>query len=212
MKGVTFGRYHSYNDFNLILTGKEIGSAVVKTNYVDVDGAHGHIDYTEYFGEPKYSSRSLSFKFNTIVNQFEFLTLYSKIQDALHGKRMKIVLDDDSGYYYMGRIEVSAFTNDKNIGQISIDCTCEPWKYRKDKTVITKDVSSSATITLVNSRKKVVPSITTTASMTIVYDGISTTVNAGTFTIPTLELAEGNNSVMVTGTGNITFTYQEGGL
>ena len=33
---------------------------------------------------------------------------------------------------------------------------------------------------LVNSRKKVVPSITTTASMTIVYDGISTTVNAGT--------------------------------
>lgn len=212
MNGVTFGRYHSYNDFNLILTGKEIGSAVVKTNYVDVDGAHGQIDYTEYFGEPKYSSRSLSFKFNTIVNQSEFLTLYSKIQDALHGKRMKIVLDDDSGYYYMGRIEVSAFTNDKNIGQISIDCTCEPWKYRKDKTVVTKDVSSSATITLVNSRKKVVPSITTTASMTIVYDGISTTVNAGTFTIPTLELAEGNNSVMVTGTGNITFTYQEGGL
>lgn len=51
MNGVTFGRYHSYNDFNLILTGKEIGSAVVKTNYVDVDGAHGHIDYTEYFGE-----------------------------------------------------------------------------------------------------------------------------------------------------------------
>ena len=57
--------------------------------------------------------------------------MYSKIQDALHGKRMKIVLDDDSGYYYMGRIEVSAFTNDKNIGQISIDCTCEPLEVQK---------------------------------------------------------------------------------
>lgn len=212
MNGVTFGRYHSYNDFNLILTEKEIGSASVKTNYVDVDGAHGQIDYTEYFGEPKYKSRTLSFKFNTIVNQSQFLELYSDVQNALHGRSMKIVLDGEPDYYYMGRIEVSAFTNDKNIGQISISCTCEPWKYRKDKTVVTKAVSSSATITLVNSRKKVVPSITTTASMTIVYDGISTTVNAGTFTIPTLELAEGNNIITVTGTGNITFTYQEGGL
>lgn len=212
MNGVTFGRYHSYNDFNLILTEKEIGCASVKTNYVEVDGAHGQIDYTEYFGEPKYKSRTLSFKFNTIVSQSQFLELYSDVQNALHGRRMKIVLDDEPDYYYMGRLDISAFTNDKNIGQVSIDCICEPWKYRKDETVVTKAVSSSATITLVNSRKKVVPSITTTASMTIVYDGISTTVNAGTFTIPTLELAEGNNIITVTGTGNITFTYQEGGL
>ena len=67
-------------------------------------------------------------------------------------------------------------------------------------------------ITLVNSRKRVVPSITTTDSMTITFGGTSTIVNAGTFTIPTLELVEGNNTVTVTGTGNITFTYQEGGL
>ena len=95
MNGVTFGSYHSYDDFNLILTEKEIGSAEVKTNYVDVDGAHGMIDYTEYFGEPKYKSRTLLFSFNTIVNQSDFLKLYSSILNTLHGKRMKIVLDDD---------------------------------------------------------------------------------------------------------------------
>ena len=32
MIGVTFGGYHSYDDFNLILAEKEIGSAEVKTN------------------------------------------------------------------------------------------------------------------------------------------------------------------------------------
>lgn len=212
MNGVTFGSYHSYDDFNLILAEKEIGSAEVKTNYVDVDGAHGQIDYTEYFGEPKYRSRSLSFKFNTIVNQSQFMELYSDIQNALNGRRLKIVLDDDVDYYYMGRLQVSAFTNDKNIGQISIDCTCEPWKYRENPTVVTRTVSGSDTIMLVNSRKRVVPSITTTASMIITFGGISTIVNAGTFTIPTLELTEGNNTVIVTGTGNITFVYQEGSL
>lgn len=212
MNGVTFGDYHSYDNLNLILTEKEIGSPSIKTKYVNVDGAHGQIDYTEYFGEAKYGNRPLSFKFNTIVDYSKFMELNSDILDSLHGRRMKIVLDDDPDYYYMGRLEVSAFTNDKNIGQISIACDCDTWKYKKNQTVVTQAVSGSATITLVNSRKRVVPSITTTASMTITFDGTSTTVTAGTFTIPTLELAEGNNTVTVAGTGNITFTYQEGGL
>lgn len=212
MIGVTFGGYHSYDDFNLILAEKEIGSAEVKTNYVDVDGAHGQIDYTEYFGEPKYRSRSLSFKFNTIVSQSNFLELYSSILNTIHGKRMKIVLDDDPGYYYNGRIDVSSFTNEKNIGQISINCTCDPWKYKENLTVIMQDVSGSSRITLVNLRRRVVPVITTTASMAIVFNGITTNVQAGTFTIPTIELAEGNNAVNVIGTGRVTFAYQEGEL
>lgn len=212
MIGVTFGGYHSYDDFNLILAEKEIGSAEVKTNYVDVDGAHGQIDYTEYFGEPKYRSRSLSFKFNTIVSQSNFLELYSSILNTIHGKRMKIVLDDDPGYYYNGRIDVSSFTNEKNIGQISINCTCDPWKYKENLTVIMQDVSGSSRITLVNLRRRVVPVITTTASMAIVFNGITTNVQAGTFTIPTIELVEGNNAVTVIGTGRVTFAYQEGEL
>ena len=122
------------------------------------------------------------------------------------------MLDDDPEYYYVGRLDVSALSKNKNIGQISIECTCEPWKYKELPTVVTQVVNDSASIILVNSRKKVVPSITTTASMTITFGGTSTIVNAGTFTIPTLELVEGNNTVTVTGTGNITFTYQEGGL
>lgn len=125
---------------------------------------------------------------------------------------MKIVLDDDPEYYYVGRLEVSALSKNKNIGQISIECTCEPWKYKELPTVVTQAVNGSASITLINSRKRVVPSITTTDSMTITFGGTSTIVNAGTFTIPTLELVEGNNTVTITGTGNITFIYQEGGL
>jgi hypothetical protein len=48
--------------------------------------------------------------------------------------------------------------------------------------------------------------------MTIAFgDGIWTN-SAGTYTIPELELVEGDNTVTVTGTGTITFTWQEGSM
>ena len=56
------------------------------------------------------------------------------------------------------------------------------------------------------------PEITTTASMTIVFGGWSVSRSAGSFVIPELELIEGENTVTVTGTGAITFTWQEGDL
>jgi hypothetical protein len=77
---------------------------------------------------------------------------------------------------------------------------------------VTKAVNGTEVITLTNSRKHAVPSVTTTAAMTIAFgDGIWTT-SAGTYTIPELELVEGDNLVSVTGTGDVTFAWQEGSL
>lgn len=212
MNGVQFGNYHSWDDLELLLTSAEIGSAKPKYKEVEVEGTSVVLDYTEAFGEVKYSQRTLVFNFKTIVPQSQFKTVFSKVQDALQGLRVDISLDDDPDYYYSGRISVSPFTNEKNIGIISIECKCEPWKYKKAETVVAQSVDGSATISLQNSRKRVVPTITTTSEMTIAFDGYSGTYSAGTFIIPELELAQGANSVTVTGTGNITFAYREGGL
>lgn len=212
MKQITFGQYRSYDDLSLVLTAKTIGSPEIKTYTVEVEGADGVLDYTEYFGEPKYSNLTHIFEFSTVVVPSQFMELYSAIKDALHGKKMHIVLDEDPDFYYIGRISVSEFTNEKSIGIISIECDCEPYKYKSDVTTVTKAVSGSMEITLSNMRKRVVPTITTDASFTFAFSGRTVTHSAGTFMIPTLELVEGNNTVTVTGTGNVSFTYQEGGL
>lgn len=212
MNGVKFGDYHSYDDLFLFLVRKEIGSPVAKTKLIDVDGANGQLDYSEYFGEVKYKNRKLSFEFNTIVEPKHFLTLFSAIQDALHGQRMKIILDADNEYYYIGRLSVSSFANEKNIGIISIECDCEPYKYKQNKTVVTVSVSDCETAILKNARMRVVPLITTTATMRITYENTTYVVDAGTFTLPTLELSQGQNIVEIEGNGQITFTYQEGEL
>ena len=212
MNGVTFGSKHSYTDYNLILQSKTIGAATVKTKKVDIEGGHGSLDYTAFFGEPKYNNRTLTFTFISKMRPLEFVSSYSELQNALHGQKVDIILDEDPNYHYVGRLSVGDYSTSNKTPTFTISADCEPFKLKNAITVVTQEVSGTATITLSNMRKKVVPTIKTDAEMTIVFGGRSTTASAGTFTIPTLELSEGDNTVTVSGTGTITFSYQEGGL
>lgn len=215
MKGITFGNYHSFENLSLILNSKEIGSPAIKTVKIDINGADGELDLTDFFGEPKYENVTHKFNFSTIVPQAQFLSLFSAVKDAVHGKKMRVILDDDPQFYYVGRLAVSSFTNEKNIGIISIEADCEPYKYRLEKTVVSRAVNGTDIIVLTNSRKRAVPEvrIETESGLNIVYQENNIwDLGSGSFTLPELELAEGENAVTVTGVGNITFTWQEAGL
>lgn len=213
MIGVKFGGYHSWDDFSLILSQKEIGVPAIKTSLIDIPGADGSLDITEYFGDVKYSNRKLSFTFATIVPKAEFIDLFSEIQNKIHGKRLNIVLDSDPGFFYVGRISVNRWTANKNIGEITIEADCEPYKYKLYKTERIIAVSETVTSVLTNLRKKVVPTFTTSAAVQISFNGNTYALSgAGTFTVPGIILAEGNNTISFTGTANVTVEYQEGGL
>ena len=212
MKGIRFGDMHSYNDLKMILSGKDMGAPAVKSIKLDIEGADSALDLTDFFGEPKYEDVTHKIQISTIVPYDEFMTLYSRIKNAIHGKKMRIILDDDPLFYWMGRCYVSGFTNEKNIGKIDVECDCEPYKYKIVKTTVSQAVSGTTVITLTNGRKRAVPMINTTGAMTISFGGGSWTNSAGTYIIPELELTQGDNQVTVTGTGTITFTWQEGDL
>lgn len=215
MKGITFGNLHSYNDLKLILSAKEIGSPEVKVNKIDIQGADSSLDLTDFFGEPKYEDLTHKFSFSAIVPQAQFLSLFSTVKNALHGKKMRIILDDDPLFYYLGRIKVSSFTNEKSVGSISMECDCEPYKYKLEKTVVSVAVDGTQTISLTNGRKRAVPEvrIETEGSIRIEYQGANIwDLGSGSYTLPELELTEGENAVTVTGTGTVTFTWQEGNL
>lgn len=215
MKGIMFGSYHSWNDFQLILASKTIGTPSPKTETVDIPGGDGVLDYTDFFGETKYGNRNLTFEFSTMVIPTDFMSLFSTVQNALHGKKLPIILDEDPEWYYTGRISVSEWKADRNIGKLTIDCDCEPYKYQISTTVITKAISGTSVITLANSRKRVVPEVKVTSSsgLSITYgSGYLWNLASGSYLLPELELVEGNNTVTVTGTGTITFTYTQAQL
>ena len=215
MKGIMFGNYHSWNDFQLILASKAIGTPSPKTEVINIPGGDGVLDLTEFFGETKYSNRNLSFEFSSMVTPSDFMSLFSRVQNALHGKKMKVILDDDPGWYYIGRISVSEWKAEKNIGKLTVDCDCEPYKYQISPTVITRAISGTSSISLPNSRKRVVPEVkvTSTSGLSVTFgSGYYWNLASGSYLLPELELTEGDNPVTVTGTGNITFTYTQGNL
>lgn len=215
MKGITFGEYHSYRDFNLILAKKDMGAPPVKEKKLDIDGADSDIDYTDYFGEPRYGNATHKFDFTTLLPQTDFLSQFSLVKNALHGKKLRIILDDDPIYYYVGRIHCQNFTNANGVGYINVECDCEPYKYKVEKTVISRAINGTQTITLTNSKKRAVPEVTiqTDTTLNIVYQTYNIwDLGNGSFTLPELELIEGDNLVTVTGTGTITFTWQEASL
>ena len=215
MKGVIFGSLHSYRDLKLLLNSKEIGSPEVKIRKIDIEGADSSLDLTDFFGEAKFENVTHKFQFSTIVPHAQFLSLFSAIKNAIHGKKMRIILDDDPLFYYVGRCSVSSFTNEKNVGMVSVECDCEPYKYKLEKTVFSKAINGTETITLTNSRKRAVPEVVieTESSIRIEYQGVNVwDLGSGSFTLPELELVEGANDVTATGVGNITFTWQEAGL
>lgn len=215
MKGIRFGARHSYDDLKLILTRKELGAPAVKSKTLDIEGADGILDLTDFFGEPKYENVTHRFEFSTIVPQSEFISLFSTVKNAIHGKKMRVVLDDDPLFFWVGRCHVSSFTSEKGVGTISVEVDCEPYKYKKDHTVIAQAVNGTTTINLTNGRKRAVPEVqvyTETGSITIAYKGNSWALGKGNYTLPELELTEGENAVTVTGTGTIAFVWQEGDL
>lgn len=212
MKGVKFDNLHTYNDFSLILSSKKIGVPQPKTELLEVPGADEPIDFTEFFGDVKFDNRKLEFEFTTLVPQTKFMTLFSRIQNALNGKRMKIVLDEDPDFYYSGRVSVKEWLADKSIGKITIECDCDPYKLKKDKTIVSNIVSVEKTVILSNLRKHVVPIFKSSAEIRIEFKGNSYSMSAGEARFPAIVLKEGETELKLKGNSTVTIEYQEGGL
>lgn len=215
MKGVKFGEHHSYDSWGLLMSPNwEIGLPEIKEKKIDIEGADGELDYTEYFGGVKYGNRKLKFEFikPTLTDAKEFMRIVSDIVDDLHGQKMQIVLDDDKEFFYLGRARITGFSVKQGIGTVEIEADCDPYKMKIETTTLSSDVSGTMNFELHNMRKSAVPEITATAPLTIMHGANTYSVGAGTFRIPELQLKKGENLLTVTGTGNIKFEYREGRL
>lgn len=213
MKGVRFGGLHSYYEWGLILSSKEIKAPKPKTKEIEIEGSDGVLDYTEYFGGVKYENRTLSFTFyKTNIVPDGFLALFSVVQATIHGKKLQIILDDDPAHFYYGRVTVNEWKSNKRLGEIVIEVDAEPYKQETWETVVTQEVVSNANIVLENGQMPVVPTITTDSEFLIAFNGHNAIYPAGTFQIPEVELGAWSNNIYVEGTGTITFTWRKGRL
>ena len=214
INGVFFGTYHSHDDLGLILTKKTIEPAAAKTQTIDIPGADGELDYTEYFGKILYSNRTLSFEFSIVGPPSEFLTLYSRVQNLLHGRKMKIVLDDDPNFYYTGRVHVNEWESDQRVGKLVIDVDAQPYKLKTAPTLVSEIVTGVREINCLNLRMETIPTIVASDQVTVQFGNYSKTFT-GSLTDEEIVFEEGQNILKFTPNSAsvvVTIEYQEGEL
>ena len=134
MNTVTFGNKNSYADFGLVLDHKEIGKPEPRTNYIDVPARDGHLDLTEAFGEVKYKERKLIFYFSYIGSDADWAKTLSALHNYINGQKLNIYFEKD--YYWVGRCFVGDAQTKKGIREFTIECDCEPYKYKIEETII----------------------------------------------------------------------------
>ena len=211
MKGVYFGTIHSYDDLNLVLSKANIPPAGVKTNYVDLPGGDGSVDLTEALGEIRYKDRECSFVF-AVFPYDDFEEKKRQVSNLLNGKRFKIKLDKDSGYYYEGRCAVDEYASDRNMHTITVAATVAPYKLKTTETRVIVPAGTNVAVTLLNGRRKVAPTIICTAETKIVFNGSTYTIGAGAQKVLNIQLTMGENYMEITSAESVEFVYQEGDL
>ena len=216
-RGTDFGGVHSSTDLHLIQQKVVVQPAEPKLNMIEVPGADGSKDLSEQpSGRVVSQDREIEWTFALYPGE-NWDEKHSQVSGALNGRRCRITLDTDPEYYYLGRLVVSKHKVDGLLRQITVEATCHPYKLKQQTTTLgpASLTTTPRVLTLTNGRKPAVPTITVTADTTIVWNGRSYSVAAGTHKILDFELREGLNTFhasVTSGTGSITVVYQEGAL
>ena len=147
-----------------------------------------------------------------VRTRLDFQEIFAQAYNTLHGKRMRIQLSEEPGFYYMGRVALDSWKTNERTGDVTITADCEPYKYRATETVVRVSVSGSKTVTLRNLRKTVVPTFQLSAAMQVKQGSATYSASKGAWSDDRLRLAQGDNELTFTGTGTVEIRYQERGL
>lgn len=129
-------RVNTWEDWHLVPSSRPvIVPPKVQTKYVDIPGADGSLDLTDYLaGRPTFANREGTIDFTVLNNyniegyEYVWSGLYSDIMDYLHGKRKLMILEDDPVYYYQGRFSVDSWATDQHNSKITIGYNLWPYK------------------------------------------------------------------------------------
>lgn len=205
MKGAIFGDKRSKEDYNAIMNYARITTPTVKENYVDVPGGNSSLDLTEAVSGITLNDGQISFKFTFMNDENR-----SRMKNDLHGKKVKIILERESEYFYEGRLSCKEGDYAGNIYELYIDARVAPFKQEIRITEHTEQVTAAHDIILMNDRMPAMPSMTVTGDVSIIYNGISVRMSSGTYEIPEITLHEGMNRLHVAGRGSIKLEYRKG--
>lgn len=196
-----------YEDYGILLASFDAPAPSAKIYRLSIDGADGELDLSEWAGEIRYNSRTVTIGLRDMGG-----LLPSPLAQFLQGRKVKITHSEEPEWYYSGRCDTMPDTRRKRVTDYKLNFTCAPYKMAHTPTIIKRTVTDSAEISLRAVRKTAIPSIVVDDSCTLEYGGNTYSLSAGTHTIPTFLITDRPAILTVTGDVNITIQWRDGVL
>lgn len=119
----------TWEDYGLIPSSRPvINPAEPKTEYVDIPGADGSLDYSDVLAGIKYKDRTGSWDFIVAPGYDNWIDVLNRIINDIHGKKCTVVLTDEPKYYYEGRLSVNEWKSEEKNSTITINYVLNPYK------------------------------------------------------------------------------------
>lgn len=230
--------YHTLNDWDCALGNNNyIGDPEMETTYIDVPGRNGLIDASEAVsGRRIYKKRQLAFELAAVHPRLSWDGVVSALRNNVNGRICRLVLDNDTGYFWRGRVYINGFDRFRDLGTFTLSVpTADPYKYDVNSSaepwlwdpfnfetgVITQTgstvISGSGTVTINKGHMLTCPEIVvsdiSSTTFTVTNDGSTFPLTTGTNIIPSI-LVGGEEDVTLTFTGSATVqvVYRGGSL
>lgn len=231
--GVLIGEKHSLKDWGLGWISIDLGFPEAKTYEQDVPGADGVLDLTDAMtgGDVKFKNRPISLEFETPDRNFyEWSEIISEIANYLVGKKMKIIMDNDPQFYYIGRLALNAEKTDRETGKLVLSGDVDPYKYeiassledwpwdpfnfetgviREYKNLL---VDGKLELFIYGRRKRIIPVIECSTAMQVTFEGQTFELSSGKSKVFDICLKEGENLLVFEGNGTVSVDYRGGSL
>lgn len=129
--GALFGDKHTFRDYGMYPSTRfNMLPPEVKDNYIEIPGSDGELDMTQALtGFVNYGNREFTQDYIVVGGRDNWSNVYSTLLNDIHGKKMRVVFDEDPYYFYVGRLKVDEWQSNRQSSIITIKGTFEPYKY-----------------------------------------------------------------------------------
>lgn len=233
---------NTWDDWHIIPEKRPVVSPPeIKTQIIDLPGGHGFVDLSEIItNDVRYGQRQGSWTFIAHPDYSDIEPWnwkYEAIAQKIHGRNLKIILEDDPFYFYEGRLKVNQWDPGENWSKVTIDYTLQPFKQEiiisdapwlwdpfsfvdgiiRSYSGLTVTAGTPKTVEVRSGAKKVIPtfvlgSAQDSLTVCVSHDGGTTWSTPETMTYPNCRFRSIKLSytsiLKFTGTGSVTIQFR----
>ena len=139
--GITINNKHSFRDFDLYISEKNIELPKKEIITDTVPFMSGYYDFSNILGGSVFKERVLEYTFDLLATATKSL---EELKTDIAMWLMNVYDDELEGFHFVGSFESCEWTEDDEYGELKVTFKCQPFKIADEETEIVLEAGTNA--------------------------------------------------------------------